>query len=65
MTLSVQKWFYENYVVLNPGKCGYMNFGSNTDKSVLILKGSTKIPSAEEYVILGITIENRLTFTAT
>ena len=47
---------------LNQGKCSYMSFGSNPDKSELILEDSTKIPSAEEYVILGVTIDNRLTF---
>ena len=52
--LSLQKWFYENYMVLNPGKCCYMSFGSNPDKSDLILEDSTKIPSAEEYVILRV-----------
>ena len=49
-------------MVLNQGKCYYMSFGSNPDKSDLILKDSTKIPSAEEHVILGVTIDNRLTF---
>ena len=49
-------------MVLSPGKCCYTSFGSNPDKSDLILEDSTKIPSAEEYVILGVTIDNRLTF---
>ena len=40
--LSLQKWFYDIYMVLNPGKCCYMSFGSNPDKSHLILKDSTK-----------------------
>ena len=39
-----------------------MNFGSNPDKSDLILEDNTKIPSAGEYVILGVSIDNRLTF---
>ena len=39
-----------------------MSFGSNPDKSDLIHEGSTKIPSAEEYATLGVTIDNRLTF---
>ena len=60
--LSLQKWFYDSYMVLNPGKCCYMSFSSNLDKSDLILEESTKIPSAEEYVVLGFTIDNRLTF---
>ena len=60
--LSLQKWFYDNYVVLNSGKCCYMSFGTNPGKSDLILEDSTKIPLAEEYLILGVTIGNRLTF---
>ena len=52
-------------MLLNPVKCCYMSFGSNPDKSDLILEDSTKIPSAEEYVILGVTRDNRLTFTTT
>ena len=39
-----------------------MSFGSNPDKSDLILEDSTKIPSAEEYVILRVAIDSRLTF---
>ena len=49
-------------MVLNPGKCCYKSFGTNSDKSDLFLEDSTKIPSAEENVALGITIDNRLTF---
>ena len=60
--LSLQKWFYVNYMVLNPGKCYYMSFGSNLDKSDLILEDSIKILSAEEYVILRVTIDNRSNF---
>ena len=60
--LPLQKCFYDNYMVLNPGKCCDMSFGSSPDKSDLILEDSTKIPSAEEYVVLGVTTDNRLTF---
>ena len=35
---------------------------SNPGQSDLILKDSTKIPSAEDYLILGVTIDNRLIF---
>ena len=49
-------------MVLNLGKCCYMSFGSNPDKSDLILEDSTKISSAEEYVILVVTTGNSLAF---
>ena len=39
-----------------------MNFDSNPEKSDLILENSTKILSAEEYVVLGVTTDNWLTF---
>ena len=39
-----------------------MSLGSNPNKSDLVLEDSTKIPSAEEYVILGVKIDTRLTF---
>ena len=48
-------------MVLNPSKCCYISFGSNHDKSDLILENSTKVPSAEEYVVLRVAIDNRLT----
>ena len=60
--LSLQKWFYDNYMVLHPGECCYMSFGSPPHKSDLILEDSTKIPTAEEDVVLGVTIDDRLTF---
>ena len=60
--LSLQKCFYHNYTVLNPGKCCYMSFGSDPCKRDLILQDSTKIPSAEEYVVFGVTIDRKLTF---
>jgi len=39
-----------------------MSLGSNIPNNDLILEDSTKIPSAEEYIVLGITIDNKLTF---
>ena len=44
--LSLQIWFYDNYIVLNTGKFCYMISGSNPEKSDLILEDSTKISSA-------------------
>ena len=44
--LSLQIWFNGNYIVLNTGKFCYMIFGSNPEKSDLILEDSTKIASS-------------------
>ena len=60
--IYLQKWFYENYMVLNPVKCCYMTFGSKFNNNDLLLEDGTTIPSAEEHVVLGITIDSHLNF---
>ena len=40
-------------MVLNPGKCCYMSFGSDPDKSDLILEDSTKISFNSKICCLG------------
>ena len=58
--MHLQKWFYDSYMVLNPGKCYYMTFGLNNTKNEFVLEHFTIVPSAKEHV--GITINSRLTF---
>ena len=31
--IHLQKWFYDSYMVLNPGKCYYMTFGLSNTKN--------------------------------
>ena len=45
-------------MVLNAGKCYYMNFGWNTTKNEFVLLDGTIVPSAEEHVVLGIIIDS-------
>ena len=45
--ICLQKWFYENYMVLNPGKFCYMTFGSKFNNNDLLLEDGTTITSAE------------------
>ena len=49
-------------MVLNPGKCYYMTLGLNTTKKEFVLADGTIALSAEKHVVLGITIDSRLTF---
>ena len=46
---------------LNPGKCYYMTFGSNTTKNGFAIKDGTIVPSAEEHVELEMKIDSGLT----
>ena len=57
----LQKGFYDNPTVLNPRKCYYMTFGSNTTKNEFVFENGTIVPSAEEHLVLGITTYSRLT----
>ena len=49
-------------MVLNPGKCYYMTFGLNNTKNEFVLEDGAIVPSAEEHVVLGITIDSRMIF---
>ena len=60
--MYLHKWFHENYMVLNPGACYYMTFGLSSTKNEFVLENGTIVPSAEEHVVFGITIDYRLTF---
>ena len=57
MFTYLQLWFYDNHAVLNSGKCYYMTLGSITTEFA-VEDGAI----AEEHVVLGITIDSRLSF---
>ena len=50
-------------MVLNTGKCHFMCLGKNTENEIFIFK-DTIMNNSKEEKILGVTIENRLTFTS-
>ena len=60
---KVTEWFFENYMVLNAGKCHFMCLGKNTENETFIFK-DTIMSNSEEEKILGVTIDNRLTFSS-
>ena len=58
---ALTEWFFKSYMVLNQKKCHYMCIGKNTKNGKfgfdnLILENS------KEEVVLGVTIDNKLTF---
>ena len=60
---KVTEWFFEIYMVLNAGKCLFMCLGKNTEKETFIFKDTIMSNSKEEN-ILGVTINNKLTFSS-
>ena len=58
----LSSWFYNNYIVLNPGKCHFMLFGvKENDQFDLICNDITLKHSSHEKS-LGVTIDNKLSF---
>ena len=60
---KVTEWFFENYMVPNAGKCHFMCLDKNTENETVIFK-DTVINNSREEKILGVTIDNRLTFSS-
>ena len=59
---TVNNWFYENFMILNPGKCHFMSIGKDThDKDVFYYDNLT-LKNSNEEEILGVTIDRKLTF---
>ena len=60
---TVINWFYENYMILNTGKCHYMCMGEDVEeKETLQISRQQKMINSKEVEILGIKIDRKLSF---
>ena len=57
----VTKWFYENYMVLNSGKCHFMCLGQNTVNETFVYD-NIEMKNSKEEKVLGVIIDNKLRF---
>ena len=55
----VTKWFYENYMVLNSGKCHFMCLRQNTVNEIFVYD-NTEMENSKVEKILGVIINNKL-----
>ena len=60
---KVTEWFFENYMVLNAGKCHFMCLGKNTENEIFTFK-DTIMNNSKEGKILVVIIYNRLRFSS-
>ena len=58
---KVTNWFYENFMVLNSKKCHFMCIGKDVENETFTFK-DVCYKSSKEEVILGITIDKKLSF---
>ena len=59
----MDKWFFEDHMVLNPGKCHYILIG-NIDQPDKINLNCTEITSSYDEKLLGWLIDKKLSFDA-
>ena len=59
--MILHKWFHENNMVLNPGKCHYIVIGDD-DPSHKIILNNNEIASSNEEKPLGILLDSKLSF---
>ena len=60
---KVTEWLFENYIVLNAGKCHFMYLGKNIEHETFTFK-DTIMNNNKEEKLLGVIIDNRLTFSS-
>ena len=54
-------WFFENYMVLNEGKCYFMALGNGVENENFKF-GNTNLKGIEKQKLLGLIIDRKLTF---
>ena len=59
--MILHKWFHENHMVLNPGKCHYIVIGDDDPNQKIILNDN-EIASSIEEKLLGILLDSKLDF---
>ena len=59
---AVNNWFYENFMILNPGKCHFMSIGKDTHDEDVFYYDNLTLKSSSDQEVLGITIDRTLTF---
>ena len=59
---TVNNWFYENFMILNPGKCHFMSIGKDIHDEDVFYYDNLTLKNSNEKEILGVTIDRKLTF---
>ena len=60
--LNLKSWFFENFMVLNPTKCQFMNLGNLSVEIDFVLNQDIVIPYTNQHELLGITVDSELVF---
>ena len=58
----LSKWFYNNFVVLNPDKCPFMLLGVDDELQTNLVCGNETLKNSKLAKVLGVTINNKVNF---
>ena len=58
----LSKWFYNNFMVLNPDKCSFMLLGADDELQTNLVCGNETLKNSKQEKVLGVTIGNKLNF---
>ena len=59
---AVNNWFYENFMIINPGKCHFTSIGKDTRDEDVFYYDNFALKNSNEEEILGVTRDRKLTF---
>ena len=60
--VTLLRWFKENSVKVNPKKFQFMILGKTPRQPIILNINQMKVDKSQKVVLLGLTIDNRLTF---
>ena len=56
----LSKWFYNNFMVLNPDKCSFMLLGVDDSLQTNLVCGDEILKNKKQEKVLGVTLDNKL-----
>ena len=59
---TVNNWFYENFMILNPRKCRFMSIGKDTHDEDVFYYDNLTLKNSYEEEIVGVNIDRKLTY---
>ena len=60
--VTLLRWFKENSMKVNPKKFQFMTLGKTPIQPIMLNINKIKVEESQKVVLLGLTIDNRLTF---
>ena len=60
--IILSKWFYNNFLVLNPDKCSFMLLGADDSLQTNLVCDDEILKNTKQEKVVGVTLDNKLNF---